>query len=158
MRFLIELINLKYNIMNTKVYAELISRTGCEEVKERLVRAIEDINDTKIARFIDIMYGIDKSVNDLKPKTLDYNSRVCTLVKLDYLNDKVDFIYEDTNTRYFPTQEDADNYSTTGNYDYNKSHYNPKDEYPFKGEHTHTATNWTTISEWEDRAEPTVVE
>ena len=144
--------------MNTKVYAELISRTGCEEIKDRLVRAMENCNDSKIARFIDVVYGIDKSVNDFKPKTLDYNSRVCTLVKLDYLNDKVDFIYEDTNVRYFPTQEDADNYSATGQYDYSKSHYDVKDEYPFKGEYTHTRTNWTTMSEWKDRAEPTVVE
>lgn len=55
--------------------------------------------------------------------------------------------YEDTATRYFPTEEEAAEFSKTGRYDYNNSSYNNDDaRYPYKGAWLHTCN--TEVS-WE---------
>ena len=55
--------------------------------------------------------------------------------------------YEDTSTRYFPTEEAAAEFSKSGKYDYSNSSCNSEDpKYPFKGAWLHTCN--TEVS-WE---------
>lgn len=154
---LAKLFTIDKNMLNRKTTLELLSRIGTQELGERFLNTLSKINDRKIERFVDIMFHTEITVDELAPVTLDYYSRQCTLVKVDYLNDEVHYIYKDSTTKYYRNQEDADKYAATGEYirDYQ---YNESEEYPYAGVYEHNSTGICTISDWIDRPTHTEVE
>lgn len=144
--------------MNKKIYAKLVQLTNEAQLKDLLIDAILFKADDKILRFINIMYGEDIRICDLEPVTLQYNDTLCTLVSLDYLNDTITYSYKDTRKKYFATQEDADLYAETGDYDYNKTSYNYTDEYCIESKHTFVETSHCTVTDWQTRKTPTTIE
>lgn len=144
--------------MNKKIYAKLVQLTNEAQLKDLLIDAILSKADDKILRFIDLMYDEDIRMCDLEPVTLSYNDIPCTLVSLDYLNDEIEYSYRDTRKKYFATQEDADKYAETGDYNYNKTSYNYTDEYCIESKHTFVETGHCTITDWQTRRTPKAIE
>lgn len=143
--------------MNKKTYAELIRRTSMSEFTERVIASLEKADD-KILRFIDIVYDIDVKVDELKPATLKYDNVVCHLTAIDYLNDRVDYVYESTDIRYFKTEEEAYAYAERGEYRYSNSNSEQNETYPYKGVYVHNVTSWCNVDDWQSRNTPVVVE
>lgn len=77
-------------------------------------------------------------------------SRVRTFISLDYLNDKVEYSYEETITKFFMTQEEADQYAATGDYVYSRISKSKSDEYPIEASYTHHRESYSSINEWLD--------
>ena len=142
--------------MNKKVYARLIDTTNSNQFKDAVIAALDSADD-KILRFLDIVFGCEIKVDELPAQKLDWSDRVNTLTSIDYINNRVNYIYDDKDTKYFENEELAKTYSETGKYSGVWS-YNPSEKTPYKAEYKHKSTSWCTISDWLERNNPTTIE
>lgn len=142
--------------MNKKIYARLIEATNGNQFKDAVIAAL-DSADEKVLRFLDIVFGCEVKVYELPIQKLDWCDRLCTLTSVDYLNDRVNYIYDDENIKYFENEELAQKYSETGEYSGVWS-YSEDKGLPYKGIYKYKSTNYCTINNWLERDNPTTIE
>ena len=142
--------------MNKKVYEKLIDTTNGNQFKDAVIAAL-DYADDKVLRFLDIVFGCDTKVNELPVQKLDWSDRVCTLTSIDYLNNRVNYIYDDEDKKYFKEEEDAKIYSETGKYD-GVWKYNEHTDTPYVGIYKHKSTSYCIISDWLERKDVVKIE
>lgn len=142
--------------MNKKVYAKLIETTNGNQFKDAVIAALDSADD-KILRFLDIVFKCEIKVDELPAQKLDWSDKVNTLTSIDYVNNRVNYIYDDVDIKYFKDEELAQKYAETGKYSgiwaYGKS-----DDTPHKGEYKHKSNSYCTISDWLERRNPTIIE
>ena len=115
-----------------------------------IIRAVELLdNEGRSERLIEAILNLDVKREDLATKVINNDGIICTLERFDYLNDEIYYKSIDTDVRYFETEEDANAYASTGKYNYNNSSYNKTDKYTIMSTWRHTASHWTSISEWQ---------
>lgn len=113
-----------------------------------LIKAINMLNEHMQETFVDVIIGIDIDDSQLAKKIV-YEGTVYTLKSTNYLNGDVYGEYMGEDVRYFATQEDADDYASTGKYDYSKStSYSNNEEYPIRGAYPCLKTKWFSYSQW----------
>ena len=112
-----------------------------------IIRAVEMLDDECTSeRLIEAMLGVDTKREDLADNVIDYNGNECTIHDFNFLRNEVEYEKVDKDTCYFKTQEEADNYTQTGNYKDPRWLYS--DEYNISATWTHVGTHWCTINQW----------
>lgn len=130
------------------IYTYAIAQTDATNLKYSLIDTVRDLNDDKIERFIEMVLGCQPRYT-LPARTYNYNkSRIRTLLSFDYLNNKVEYSYEETITKFFITQEEADKYATTGDYVYGRTSSSKSDECCIEASYTRNAKSNASIDEW----------
>ena len=130
------------------IYTYAIAHTDAQYLKDCLMDAVRDLNDDKIERFIEMILGCQPSYA-VPAKTYNYDkSRVRTFLRFDYLNDRVEYSYEETITKFFMTYEEADTYSTTGDYVCGRTSNFESDECCIKASYMRNVKSHTSINEW----------
>ena len=130
------------------IFTYAIKHTDSDQLKHNLIDVLNNINDNKIERFVEIILGCKPSYT-LPAKVYNYNKTHIRVFKsFDYLNDRVDYTYEETITKFFITQEEADKYAATGEYIYSRTSNSELDEYPIEASYTYIRESYMTINEW----------
>lgn len=138
-----------------KIYAkaiEMVNPVTLQEklvtIVEKLVTIVEKIDGSNYAeRLIDVLFDADIKEEEL-PSVVKCYDEIRTRKSFDYLNDKVEYDYERTDTRYFINKSDAVKYSKSGTYDYNTSKNAPRDGYPYEGKYLVTSSSYCNLYEW----------
>lgn len=130
------------------VFIYAIRHTDPHYLKSALIDAIRDINDDKIERFIEMVLGC-QPIYTFPAKVYSCSKTIIRVFKsIDYLNDRVYYTYEDTITKFFMTQEEADNYATIGNYISSRSSNSKTNDCTIEASYTHIRENYISINEW----------
>ena len=112
-----------------------------------IIRAVELLDEpAKEERLIEAMLHLDTKKEELADTVIDNNGNECTIHNFNFLRDEVEYKKVDKDTRYFKTQEEADNYAETGNY--KDARWSYSDEYNISATWSHIGTHWYTINEW----------
>lgn len=131
-----------------KIYAKVIEMADAKIIKEKLIALIEKINKSDYTeRLINTLFDADVKENEIPYKVKHYNE-IRTRKSFDYLNDRVDYDYTRTDTRYFANEADAIEYSKSGNYNYSTSKNVHCDGYSYKAEYVVCSNSWCNLDEW----------
>ena len=133
-----------------KIYAKAIEMADSVSLKEKLIAVVAKIDKSDYAeRFIDILFDADIKEDELAHVVERYDE-IRTRTDFDYLNDRVNYDYTRTTARYFTSEEDAAEYSKSGNYDYSKSKSSLQDGYTYEGIYVRNSESYCTLYEWMD--------
>lgn len=135
-----------------KIYKWALKQAGATKT---MLNAVNMLKDEHAERFVEVVVGCEINDDDV-PQEVMYDGKVCKLVSCNYILDEITYSCEDSTTRYFPTQEDADKYAENGNFSWDKSSSNPKDEYPVKGAWTRECEHTTWYERWFSWADKTM--
>ena len=131
-----------------KIYAKAIKMANPVALQEKLIAVVEKIDRSDYAeRLMDVLFDADIRENEI-PYMVEYYSEIRTRKSFDYLNDRIDYDYKRTDTRYFVNEADALEYAKSGNYDYNTSKNAPRDGYPYEGKYTVQSNSYCNLYEW----------
>lgn len=131
-----------------KIYAKAIEMADPVSLKEKLIDVVAKINESDyVERFLDILFDADIKENELSHVVECYDE-IRTKTSFDYLNDRVYYDYVRTTKRYFANEDDAAEYTKSGNYNYNTSKSTPHDEYPYEGIYVRTSESYCNLYEW----------
>lgn len=131
-----------------KIYAKAIEMANPVALQEKLIAVIEKIDRYDYAeRLMDVLFDADVKENEI-PYMVEQYSEIRTRKSFDYLNDRIDYDYKRTDTRYFVNEADALEYAKSGNYDYNTSKNAPRDGYPYEGKYTIHSNSYCNLYEW----------
>lgn len=133
-----------------KIYAKAIEMADPVSLKEKLVDVVAKINKSDYAeRFLDILFDADLKEEEL-PRVVERHDEVRIRKDFNYFNDIVNYNYTRTTSRYFSNEEDAAEYSRSGNYDYNTSKSSLQDGYSYEGIYVRNSESYCTLYEWMD--------
>lgn len=130
-----------------KIYEWALDQIGATK-NGNLIKAINMLDESRQEKFVDVIIGIDIDDSQLAKKII-IDGVVYTLESANYLTGDIYGKYMGENVRYFATQEEADNYSSTGKYEYSKSTpYSDNEKYPIKGVYPCMQTKWISYDAW----------
>ena len=130
------------------IYIYAIERTDSYTLKNSLIDSIRNLNDDKIERFVEMVLGCQPKYT-FPAKVYNYDKTCVKVFKsADYLNDQVDYTYEETITKFFITQEEADKYVATGEYTYSRTNNSESEKYLFEARYTYTKESYMSIESW----------
>lgn len=112
-----------------------------------LINAISFLNTDEQERFIELCVGCEITEDEL-PKKIRRNNVIYTLESCNYIKNEIIAKYVGTDTRYFSTQEEANEFAITGKYNYNTSTYKETETCNIKGEYTSKRETWFTYDDW----------
>lgn len=127
-----------------KIYEWALKQTGATK---GMINAVNMLANEHAERFIEVVVGCEIKDEEI-PKEAMFEGKICKFVSCNYLRDEITYSCEDSTTRYFATQEDADEYAKDGSYNWNTSSSNPKDEYPFEAVWTRACEHTTWYDRW----------
>lgn len=127
-----------------KIYEWALKQTGATK---GMINAVNMLKDDHAERFIEVVVGCEIKDEDV-PQEIIYEGKVHKLVRCNYILDEITYSCEDSTTRHFTTQEDADKYTENGSYSWDNSVSNSKDGYPFKAVWTRECEHTTWYSRW----------
>ena len=127
-----------------KIYNWALRNYGADEA---IVNAVNMLRSEHAERLVEVIVGCGIDNNEV-PQEFVYEGKLYKLVSYNYVLDEITYRCEDSTTRYFPTQMAADAYEMNGDYIWNESSSDPKDEYPFKGVLTRECEHTTWYSRW----------
>lgn len=131
-----------------KIYAKAVEMANPVALQEKLIAVVEKIDRSDYAeRLMDVLFDADIKENEI-PYIVEHYSEIRTRKGFDYLNDRIDYNYQRTDTRYFVNEADAIEYSKSGNYDYNTSKNTARDGYPYEGKYTICSESYCNLYEW----------
>lgn len=131
-----------------KIYAKAIEMANPVALQEKLIAVVEKIDRSDYAeRLMDVLFDADVKENEI-PYMVERYSEIRTRRSFDYLNDRIDYDYKRTDTRYFVNEADALEYAKSGNYDYNTSKNDPRDGYPYEGKYNVQSNSYCNLYEW----------
>jgi hypothetical protein len=82
------------------------------------------------------------------PTTVIHGGVTYTLTEVKFLERQGNYEYPSSTVRYFRTQEEADRYSNTREFNYRNYSDNQSEEFNFRGEWHYTGSSWISIDEW----------
>lgn len=129
-----------------KIFKWALEQCG---VNDGIINAVGMLRTEQAERFVEVVVGCEIN-NDDVPQEFTYEGKVYKLVRCNYILDEITYRCEDSTTRYFANQEDADKYAENGNYSWDASSSNAKDEYPFAGVWTREVEHTTWYNRWFD--------
>ena len=117
-----------------------------------LEKAINCLNDESQDRFIEILVGADIDTSNLYRK-IKRNDVIYTIKSANYLKDEIVAEYVSTKVRYFNNQDDADEFSKTGNFliiesRIIESSIQKTENYLIKGEYKSKHETYFTYDTW----------
>ena len=131
-----------------KIYAKAIEMANPVTLQMQLLDVVKEIDGSDHAeRLMDMVFDADVKEYELPCKVKHYNE-IRTRKSFDYLNDRIDYDYTRIDTRYFAKEEDAIEYTKSGNYDYNTSKIATSDGYPYEGKYTIHSNSYCNLYEW----------
>ena len=130
-----------------KIYEWALDQIGATK-NGNLIKAINMLNDSVQENLVDVIRGIDIDDSQLAKKVV-IDGVIYSLDSSNYLHGDIYGKYMGEDVRYFATQEEADDYASTGKYEYSKSTtYSNNEKYPIKGVHPCLKTKWFSYSSW----------
>ena len=130
-----------------KIYEWALDQIGATK-NGNLIKAINMLNDSVQENFVDVIIGIDIDDSQLAKKVV-IDGVIYSLDSSNYLHGDIYGKYMGEDVRYFATQEEADDYTSTGKYEYSKSTtYSNNEKYPIKGAYPCLKTKWFSYSSW----------
>ena len=130
-----------------KIYEWALDQIGVTK-NGNLIKAINMLNESKQEKFIDVIIGIDIDNSQLAKKII-IDGVIYNLSSANYLTGDIYGEYMGEDVRYFATQEEADNYTSTGKFEYSKSTpYSDNEKYPIRGTHPCLKTKWISYDAW----------
>lgn len=129
-----------------KIYEWALKQAGATK---GMINAVNMLANDHAEHFIEVVVGCEIKDEDI-PKEFTYEGKLYKFVRSNYVRDEIVYSCEDSTTKYFLNQEDADKYAKDGSYDYNRSSFNLKDEYTFKGVWTREVEHTTWYDRWFD--------
>lgn len=129
-----------------QVYEWALRQAGATKA---MLNAVNMLPNDHAERFVEVVLGCEMKDEDI-PKEFIYEGKLYKFVRSNYVRDEIVYSCEDSTTKYFSTQEDADKYAKNGDYNYNRSSNSPKDEYPFEAVWTRECEHTTWYSRWFD--------
>lgn len=131
-----------------RIYSKAIEMANPVTLQEKLIAIVEKIDRSDYAeRLMDVLFDADVKENEI-PYMVEHYSEIRTRKSFDYLNDRIDYDYKRTDTRYFINEADAVEYAKSGNYDYNTSKNAIRDGYPYEGKYTIDSNSYCNLYEW----------
>ena len=131
-----------------KIYAKAIKMANPVALQEKLIAIVEKIDRSDYTeRLMDVLFDADVKENEI-PYMVEHYSEIRTRKSFDYLNDRIDYDYKRTDTRYFVNEADAVEYAKSGDYDYDTSKNAPRDGYPYEGKYTIHSNSYCNLYEW----------
>lgn len=127
-----------------KIYEWALKQAGATKT---MVSAVNMLTTDHAERFIEVVVGCEIKDEEI-PKEFTYEGKVYKFVRANYVRDEITYSCEDSTTKYFPTQEDADKYTKDGDYNYNRCSFDLKGEYTFKGVWTRECEYTTWYTRW----------
>lgn len=127
-----------------KIYEWALEQCGANDT---IVNAVSMLKPDQAERFVEVVVGCEIN-NDEVPQEVMYDGKVCKLVSCNYILDEITYRCEESTTRYFKTQMDADKYEMNGFYSWDGSSNTLKDEYTFAGVWTREVEHTTWYSRW----------
>lgn len=130
-----------------KIYEWALNQIGATK-NGNLIKAINMLGESIQENFVDVIIGIDIEDSQLAKKVV-VDGIVYKFKDANYLQNDVYGEYLGEDVRYFATQEEADDYASTGKYEYSKSSsYSDNEKYPIKGVHPCLKTKWFSYTSW----------
>lgn len=130
-----------------KIYEWALDQIGATK-NGNLIKAINMLNESARENFVDVIIGIDIDDSQLAKKVM-IDGVIYTFDTANYLHGDIYGKYMGEDVRYFATQEEADDYASTGKYDCSKSKtYSDNEKYPIKGVHPCLKTKWFSYNTW----------
>ena len=127
-----------------KIYNWALKQCGANDT---IINAVSMLKTENAERFVEVVVGCEIN-NDEVPQEFTYEGKVYKLVRCNYILDEITYRCEDSTTKYFTTQTEANTYAENGSYNWDTSSPHPKDEYPFKGVWTRECEHITWYSRW----------
>ena len=112
-----------------------------------LEKAINCLDESIQDRFIEMMVGVSIDDSTL-PKRIKRNDVIYTIKSTNYVKDEITAEYIGTDIRYFSNQDDADKFTKTGDYNYNKSSYSANETCTIKAKYTSKKETWFSYNTW----------
>ena len=131
------------NIMK-QIYEWALEQCG---VNDTVIKAVSMLRSEQAERFVEVVVGCEINNDDI-PQEFTYEGKVYKFVRANYVLDEITYRCEDSTTRYFKTQTDADKYAENGNYSWDESSSNALEEYPYKGVWTRECEHTTWYNRW----------
>ena len=120
-----------------------------------LIAAIDLLPKEQQNRFVAVVLGIvdpDKEAAELSENVNIAYYGDCHREEYNYLTGKVKFSYDNSSTRYFKTQEEAEAYTNEGKFDFSNSTYAETEEYKFKGARLYKSEGEVEVDFWKDNS------
>lgn len=136
-------------------YALCVARNNGDLNIDALYHILGEMDDRRADRTVEALIGI-VNLDDLYSRipTLSKADKdsICVLESFNYLDDQVRFKYTRTDTKYFVTPEEAEKYTSNGDYKWDKYKTRQEGEYVFEGNYTHEANDYCSYQKWMDNA------
>lgn len=116
-------------------------------VSDSVVDAVAMLRPEQAERFVEVVVGCEINDNDV-PQEFVYEGKVYKLVRCNYVQDRITYVTDDTDYRYFATQEEADRYTESGDYVWSTSSSGASDKYPIKASWTRPCEHETYYDRW----------
>lgn len=131
-----------------KIYAKAVEMADSVSLKEKLIAIVAKIDESDYAdRFLDILFDADIKEDEI-PHVVERYNEIRTKTSFDYLNDRITYNYERTDTRYFINEDDATEYSKSGKYEYDTSKSTSNVGYPYEAKYFYCSESYCNLYEW----------
>ena len=123
---------------------------------DAFIKVLEDMTTSQMIRVIEAVIGC-VDVDSMKA-SIPMRSKVgrdhsaATFKAYNYFTDKVDYDYDYTEVKYFATPEEAEKYTSTGKYSWDKYKSRQDGEYVFAGTWTSKENSSCDLDYWMNNA------
>ena len=122
---------------------------------DALMHILGEMDERRAERTVEALIGlvdIPQMMATIPTLSKADKDTICVLDSFNYLDDMVRFKYTRTDTKYFLTPEEADKYTSTGDYKWDKYKTRQEGEYVFEGNYTHESNDYCSYQRWMDNA------
>lgn len=112
-----------------------------EDQYARIVMALADLEDPA---------EVAKSIPRVSNVKRDPTTSLCYFEEFNYVQGDVRYVYVNRDIRAFRTQEDADKYKETGDYDYRNISNKVDEEHPFEAYRDRVCRGGCTLGAWKE--------
>ena len=119
---------------------------------DAFIKVLEDMTTSQMIRVIEAVIGCT-DVDALKTSIpvhskVGRDNAIATLKTYNYFTDEVDYNYDYTEVKYFATPEEAEKYTSTGKYNWDKYKSRQEGEYVFAGTWTSKNNSSCNLDYW----------
>ena len=118
---------------------------------DKLVGYIMVSNPNDYLRIATLLTDLTDPVTNI-PQTSKVHGNNCTYESYNEYSNIIIYTYEMSDTLFFQTKEDADNYAKTGKKEWGDYSRKPVDEFTYEATHVFMETGEVILSEWVEGA------
>lgn len=119
---------------------------------EAFKRVLSDMDEKKAVRLIEAVIGcvdLDELYASIPKQSHPYDSgKNAIFESYNYFDDRVVFSYPRTDVKYFASSGEADKYTASGKYSWDKYKSHVEGEYVFEGQWTSKVNDSCSLSTW----------